>query len=294
MRRGAGESHRMSREDVVLEATCLHAAYGARAVLHGVDLRVAPGETVALLGRNGSGKTTLLRLLSGQLAPAGGRVLLGGVPLGRMRPKERARRLAVLAQRPLFIPGMSVRDFVLLGRYARLSWWGMYTAADRAAADAALEEVGAAALAQRPMRELSGGEVQRVALARTLAQDTPLLLLDELSAALDAARAVALFDVLERRRRCGAAIVMAIHDCSLAALYATRLAGLHKGTLLFDGPVTSVFTEENLAALYGTPLRVVAHPDNGLPQALVAQTCGPGAAVGPVAAAAGVGGRCRS
>lgn len=268
----------MTQEDAVLEAVDVHAAYGAHAVLHGVSLRVTPGETVALLGCNGSGKTTLLRLLSGLHAPAGGQVLLFGQSLSRMRPRERAHCLAVLAQRPLFLPGMLVRDFVLLGRYSRLPWWGMYSAADRAVAAAALEEVGASGLAQRPMRELSGGEVQRVALARTLAQETPLLLLDELSAALDAARAVALFDVLERRRRRGAAIVMAIHDCSLAALYATRLVGLRDGVVLFDGPVPRVFTEENLAALYGTPLRVVAHPDNGQPQALVAQTCGPFAA----------------
>lgn len=283
----------MSREDAVLEASDVHAAYGAHIVLHGVSLRVAPGETVALLGCNGSGKTTLLRLLSGLHAPASGQVLLFGQPLSRMRPRERAHRLAVLAQRPLFLPGMLVRDFVLLGRYSRLPWWGMYSAADRTVAAAALEEVGASGLAQRRMQELSGGEAQRVALARTLAQETPLLLLDELSAALDAARAVALFDVLERRRRRGAAIVMAMHDCSLAALYATRLVGLRDGVVLFDGPVSRVFTEENLAALYGTLLRVVTHPDNGQPQALVAQTCGPPADSGSAAVPGSGGSVCK-
>lgn len=268
----------MPAEEAVLEAVDIHAAYGARAVLRGVRLCVARGETVALLGCNGSGKTSLLRVLSAQLTPVRGHVTLSGLPLARLRPRERAHRLAVLAQRPLFPPDMLVRDFVLLGRYARLSWWGVYSAADRMAASAALEEVGASELARRRMRELSGGEARRVALARTLAQETPLLLLDELSASLDAARAVALFDVLERRRRRGAAIVMAIHDCSLAALYATRLVGLSKGGILFDGPVARVFTEENLASLYGTPLRVVTHPGNGLPQALVGRACGPFAA----------------
>lgn len=279
----------MIRDGAVLEAVNIRAGYGSRMVLHGVTLRVAAGETVALLGCNGSGKTTLLRLLSGQLAPVQGRVMLFGQPLERLRPRERAHRLAVLAQRPLFSPEMLVREFVLLGRYSRLSWWGAYAAEDYKVADAALEEAGARELAQRPMRELSGGEIQRAALARALAQDTPLLLLDELSAALDAARAVALFDVLEQRRRKGTAIVMAIHDCSLAALYATRLAGIRDGTLLFDGPVAQVFTEENLATLYGMPLRVVRHPDNGQPQALVAQAYGPFAADSPAAAVSGDG-----
>ena len=280
----------MLTDETVLEASEIHAAYGARTVLHGASLRVAAGETVALLGCNGSGKTTLLRILSGQLVPLRGQVTLAGRSLARLHPRERARHLAVLAQRPLFLPDMRVRDFVLLGRYSRLPWWGLYGAADHRAADAALEEVGATELARRRMRELSGGEAQRVALARTLAQETPLPLLDELSAALDAARAVELFDVLERRRRRGAAIVMAIHDCSLAALYATRLVGLRKGVILFDGPVARVFTEENLAALYGTPLRVVAHPDNGLPQALVARAHGPFADDGAAAAVARIGG----
>ena len=276
-----------ARDVALLDAVGIHAAYGARTVLRGVCLRVTRGETVALLGCNGSGKTTLLRVLSGQLAPARGHVTLSGQPLVRLRPRDRAHRLAVLAQRPLFLPDMPVRDFVLLGRYARLSGWGVYSAVDRGAAEAALEEVGAAELACRRMRELSGGEVQRVALARTLAQETPLLLLDELSAALDAARAVALFDVLECRRRRGTAIVMAIHDCSLAALYATRLVGLRKGGILFDGAVPRVFTEENLAILYGTPMRVVTHPGNGLPQALLARTCGPFATADAAAVTSG-------
>ncbi len=279
------------QDEILLDAEDLHAAYGARMALRGVNLRVAPGETVALLGRNGSGKTTLLRLLSGQLAPARGRVRLGGRALEGLRPRERALRVAVLPQRTLFPSGMLARDFVLLGRYSRLPWWGAYSAGDRAAADAALEEVGAASLAERAMNELSGGEVQRVALAKALAQETPLLLLDELSAALDAARAVALFDVLERRRRRGAAIVVAIHDCSLAALYATRLLGIREGRILFDGPVSRVFTEKNLGELYGMPLRVVAHPDNGIPQALVARTDGPPAGAESAASGPGPGGR---
>ena len=256
---------------------CEHicAGYPGREVLHDVSLTVNPGESVALLGHNGSGKTTLLRVLAGQLAPAAGRVLLQGREPASLPPRERARRIAVVPQRAEFFPSQIVRDMVLLGRYAHLGWWGAYTAHDYDMADQALQSAGAQELAHRRMGELSGGEVQRVMLARALAQESRLLLLDELAAALDWARVVELFDLLEQRRRDGMAIVMAVHDCSLAAQYATRLIGLKQGRVLFDGPPETVFTEENLGVLYNLSLCVFAHPRNGLPQALPACPHGP-------------------
>lgn len=253
----------------------IRAGYPGREVLRDVSLTVAPGESVALLGHNGSGKTTLLRVLAGQLAPDAGRVLLEGREPAALSPRERARRIAVVPQRAEFFPSQIVRDMVLLGRYAHLGWWGVYAAYDYEAADQALASAGARELAQRRMGELSGGEVQRVMLARALAQESRLLLLDELAAALDWARVVELFDLLEQRRRAGMAIVMAVHDCSLAAQYATRLVGLKQGRVLFDGPPETVFTEENLGALYDLSLCVFAHPRNGLPQALPACPHGP-------------------
>lgn len=265
----------------------IRAGYPGREVLHDVSLTVAPGESVALLGHNGSGKTTLLRVLSGQLAPAGGQVLLEGMAPAGLVPRERARRIAVVPQRAEFFPSQIVRDMVLLGRYAHLGWWGAYTAHDYAVADQALASAGARELVHRRMGELSGGEVQRVMLARALAQESRLLLLDELAAALDWARVVELFDLLEQRRRAGMAIVMAVHDCSLAAQYATRLVGLKQGRVLFDGPPETVFTEENLGALYDLSLCVFAHPRNGLPQALPACPHGPHLADGDPAPVSG-------
>ena len=164
---------------------------------------------------------------------------------------------------------------VLLGRFAHLGWLGPYSREDYTVADSALDETGAAPLAHRRLTELSGGELQRVLLARALAQQSPLLLLDELAAGLDWARMVELFDLLERRRAAGACVLMAVHDCNLAALYATRLMGLKGGNLVFDGPVAKVFTEENLGALYNIPISVLPHPQLGLPQALLASACGP-------------------
>ena len=259
----------------VVRVAGLSAGYGEKAVLRRVDFTLRAGECAALLGPNGSGKTTLLRAISGVLAPQAGEIELLGRPIRALNPRQRARMVAVVPQRGQLPQGLTARQMVLLGRFAHLGWMGAYNRKDYAAADSALDETGAATLAHRRLTELSGGELQRVLLARALAQQSPLLLLDELAAGLDWARMVELFDLLERRRAAGACVLMAVHDCNLAALYATRLMGLKDGNLVFDGPVAEVFTEENLGALYNTSISVLPHPRFGLPQALLASACGP-------------------
>ena len=259
----------------VLRIAGVRAGYGGHSVLQDAAFTLHAGECAALLGPNGSGKTTLLRTLSGVLTPQAGAIEIQGRPLATLKPRERARMVAVVPQRGQLPQGLTARQMVLLGRFAHLSWLGAYGREDYAAADRALEETGAAPLAQRGLNELSGGELQRVLLARALAQESPLLLLDELAAGLDWARMVDLFDLLERRRAAGACVLMAVHDCNLAALYATRLMGLRDGNLVFDGPVARVFTEENLGALYNIPICVLPHPRWGLPQALLASARGP-------------------
>lgn len=250
------------------------ADYGGAAALRAVSLTVGPGENVILLGPNGSGKTTLLRCAAGTRPPVAGNVRLGGAPVARLSARERARRRAVLSQQPERPHGLRVLQLVLLGRFPWLPWLGFYSRRDHAAAARALAAVDAEILADRRVETLSGGEWQRVLLARALAQmdgaPSPLFLLDELAASLDPARAEELFALLERRRRAGAALLQAAHDCNLAARHATRLVGLRAGRVLFDGPVRAVFTEENLSALYDLPLRVFRHPDGDIPQALPA------------------------
>ena len=259
----------------ILRVAGISAGYGEKAVLRSVEFTLCAGECAALLGPNGSGKTTLLRTISGVLAPQTGSIELLGRPLTSLSPRQRARMVAVVPQRGQLPQGLTARQMVLLGRFAHLGWLGAYSREDYTAADSALDETGAAPLAHRRLTELSGGELQRVLLARALAQQSPLLLLDELAAGLDWARMVELFDLLERRRAAGACVLMAVHDCNLAALYATRLMGLKGGNLVFDGPVAKVFTEENLGALYNIPISVLPHPQLGLPQALLASACGP-------------------
>ncbi len=272
----------------VLRIAGVRAGYGGQSVLHEAGFTLHAGECAALLGPNGSGKTTLLRALSGVLMPQAGTIEIQGRPLAALKPRERARMVAVVPQRGQLPQGLTARQMVLLGRFAHLSWLGAYGQEDYAAADRALEETGAAPLAHRRLTELSGGELQRVLLARALAQESPLLLLDELAAGLDWARMVDLFDLLERRRAAGACVLMAVHDCNLAALYATRLMGLRDGNLVFDGPVAKVFTEENLGALYNIPICVLPHPRWGLPQALLASATGPWSGEKAVASAASV------
>lgn len=266
----------------------LTAGYNGRRVLRGVSFAACAGESVALLGPNGSGKTTLLRVISGVVRPESGHLTLQGKTLEQLGPRSRARLAAVVPQRGEVPQGLSVRQMVLLGRYPYLSWLGGYSSRDHAAAKAALAATAALDLAERRVSELSGGELQRVLLARALAQQSPLLLLDELAAGLDLARMVELFDLLERCRAAGTCVLTAMHDCNLAALYATRLIGLKNGRVLFDGPVTQVFTEERLSALYDIPIRVFLHPQCGLPQALPGRASGPGRhAASSSAAAAG-------
>mgnify|MGYP000010456436 FL=1 len=259
----------------ILRVSGISAGYGEKAVLRSVEFTLRAGECAALLGPNGSGKTTLLRTISGVLAPQAGSIELLGRPLTSLSPRQRARMVAVVPQRGQLPQGLTARQMVLLGRFAHLGWLGPYSREDYTVADSALDETGAAPLAHRRLTELSGGELQRVLLARALAQQSPLLLLDELAAGLDWARMVELFDLLERRRAAGACVLMAVHDCNLAALYATRLMGLKGGNLVFDGPVAKVFTEENLGALYNIPVSILPHPRFGLPQALLASACGP-------------------
>lgn len=236
-------------------------------VLHDVSLSVAPGELVGLLGPNGSGKTTLLLVLSGVLPPRSGTVTLDGSPLRRLRPRERARRIAAVPQRPEHLPDLDALSLTLMGRYPHTTLLGGYGPEDHAAAHAALHDTGCAHLAMRPARTLSGGELQRVFLARALAQGADTLLLDEITAGLDMARALDILDLLHARRASGTRIVAAVHDLNLAALYCTRLVFLKRGRVVQDGPVDRIFTAETLSDVYETPVVVQSHPVTGTPQA---------------------------
>ncbi|HVU52621.1 MAG TPA: ABC transporter ATP-binding protein [Polyangia bacterium] len=233
--------------------------YPGREVLRDVSFALSAGELVALCGPNGVGKSTLLRLLIGLHAPRAGRVALGGASLGSLRRREIARRVALLPQEsPPDLP-LTARETVALGRLPHLGRSEPERPADVAAVEAALAATDTAALAERPMTELSGGERHRVHLARALAQEAPVLLLDEPVAGLDLVHQLQALELL-RATVGGAAraAVVALHDLSLAARYCDRILLLAGGALRADAPPAAVLTPETLAGVFGVRAEVRA------------------------------------
>jgi iron complex transport system ATP-binding protein len=232
-------------------------------LLAGVELTLGRGELVGIIGPNGAGKSTLVRLLLGLLQPQSGRVTVDGRDLHGLPPRERAQRVAaVLQDEPLEFP-FTAREVVLMGRRARLGVLGFEGPGDAEAATRAMAETGVAPLADRPLAELSGGERKRVLLARALAQDTPALILDEPTAALDIGHQLDLFALLEARRAAGSAIAVVVHDLNLAAAWCTRLVLLDAGAPAVIGTVDEVLTEARIGAVFGVDVVTGRHPVTG-------------------------------
>jgi iron complex transport system ATP-binding protein len=244
---------------------------GQRDAIADVSLAVAPGTLCALLGPNGSGKSTLMRLLLGVLRPHAGTVRFEGQPLRAWQRRELARRIGVVAQREESAFPMTVRELVGLGRYPYLGAWRRESDADRAAIARALERCEVADLARRSIATLSGGELQRVRIARALAQEPRTLVLDEPTASLDVAHEMAIFELLGAlSARDGVTVVIVTHNINLAARYADALLLLDRGAAVAQGTPAAVLERERLEAVYGWPLRVHPYagpgPDTGAPQ----------------------------
>ena len=234
---------------------------GGRPVVNGVSATVEPGEWVALLGPNGAGKTSLLRAIAGVL-PCEGRVFLAGRPAASLDRRERARQLAVVPQEPETPPWLTVAEYVLLGRTPYLGPLAREGVADREAAWRALERLDLEPFVDRPLGTLSGGERQRAVVARALAQEAPVVLLDEPTAALDIGHQQHALELLDALRAAeGLTLVAAMHDLTLAALYADRVLLLAEGRVVADGPPAAVLTEAALAEHYGASVRVTTVDD---------------------------------
>ena len=245
--------------DIVATLAGVVAGYGSgaagRRVLHGVDLELAEGEHVALLGANGSGKSTLLRVISGVLAPVAGRVELFGRPIASWARGDLARRVTVLPQGMELPHGFRVSEIVALGRIPHARSWFASSAEDAAAVERALIDADVAQLADRSVHELSGGERQRVLVALALAQEPRLLLLDEPTAHLDVAHQLALMGLLERLRATRALTVVAVlHDLNLAARFADRAVVLHEGRLVPAGSDRGRFDLHRLRDAFGVAI----------------------------------------
>ncbi len=238
--------------DVVLETRGLTCGYDGGVVLEGINLRLARGEFVGLIGPNGSGKTTLLRGLTGVLRPLEGDVVLEGRSLRSYPRREVARRLAVVPQMAPAPFEFTVREIVQMGRTPHLGRLQGERAVDREAVRRALELTETAAFADRPATELSGGELQRVVIARGLAQESPIMLLDEPVAFLDINHQAQIFDLLARlNAEEGRSILCVSHDLNLASEYCERLVLLSGGRYVTDGPPEQVLTEERIQGVYG-------------------------------------------
>ncbi len=249
----------------VLVCADVEAAYNGSQVLAGVTLHVDPGEWVALIGPNGAGKSTLLRVVAGVMTPAAGKVTIGGDPVDAMTRRAAARRIAMVPQTPTIPEGMTVREYVMLGRTPYISYWGSESAEDVAKVATILARLDLDQLGHRPMQALSGGERQRVVLARALAQEAGLLLLDEPTAALDLGHQQQVLDhVDELRRSSSIGVLSAMHDLTLAAHYADRLVLIDRGVVVASGTAGEVLTAAHLDAHFGAAVSILHDADGRL------------------------------
>lgn len=247
----------------VLEARSLEFAYGPEPVLSGVDFALHAGELVALVGPNGAGKSTLLKLLLGWLAPGSGEVIVEGAAPSRLSRRDIARKIAFVPQDARVDFEFTVRELVAMGRTPHLGRFQPEGAADLRAIERALEATETGSLEGRIALELSGGERQRVHLARALAQETAILLLDEPTASLDIEHQLALLALVRRLTREGRAVLVAMHDLSLAARFADRAVVLASGKIVAEGPPEQVFTEAMLEQWFRIRARVRRSGEDG-------------------------------
>jgi iron complex transport system ATP-binding protein len=251
---------RLSAHDVTLR-------YGdAAPVIDGLTLEVPEGAVTCIVGPNACGKSTLLRALARLLRPAAGAVLLDGEQIHRHSTRDVARRLGLLPQGPSTPEGLLVADLVARGRYPHQRLFRQWSDHDEAAVTDALELTRTDDLAHRPVEELSGGQRQRVWIAMALAQQTPILLLDEPTTYLDIAHQLEVLDLLSALNRDqGRTIVMVLHDLNEAARYSDHLVAMHRGRVVACGAPEEVVTEQTVADVFGIASRVLTDPVTGTP-----------------------------
>ena len=249
--------------EVPIAARNLRFNYGDAPVIDDVSLQLAAGEMLGVIGPNGSGKSTLLRLLSGVLRPNAGDVRIHGRPLAEYSQREIARTVAAVQQDAVIDFPFSVTEVVLMGRSPHLGGFAFEDDRDVQIARAAMARTGVLELAARSIHELSGGERQRVVLARALAQETGILLLDEPGAFLDIRHEVELYDLLHDLQGEGKSIITVLHDLNLAALYCDRVLLMNAGRVFRVGTPAEVITYANVTAVYQTEVYVDANDITG-------------------------------
>ena len=240
----------------MIETRDLRVRFGPVAAVRGLTLRAEAGGWTALIGPNGAGKTSALRALAG-LASYEGEVLIDGQDARRLGRRAVARLVAFVPQKPETPPALTVAEYVLLGRTPHIRYLGGEGRHDREAAADALRRLELERFAERPLGSLSGGELQRAVLARALAQEAPVLLLDEPTTALDLGRQQLVLELVDELRQDGLTVVTTLHDLTIAGQYAEHLVLLDGGSVVAEGAAADVLSAPNLAAHYGANVRVI-------------------------------------
>ena len=238
----------------------LYAGYEGQVILENVTFSIGEGEIVGLIGPNGAGKSTLLKTIRGILPPISGTVLLMERDIGTLSERDFAHRAAYLQQRVEMTFDYTARDVVLSGRYPYLAWWQQEKDTDMEIAAACMAYTGVSELADKPLHAMSGGQRQRVLLAKVLAQQTPVLFLDEPATGLDIIYQEEIFRFCRELCTAGKTVLLVAHELSLAARFCSRLLLIGHGMLLADGAPRDVLTDALLSRAYGAPVRVAENP----------------------------------
>jgi len=249
-----------------LRADCLSIGYDGTAIIANLSAEVLDGHLTAIVGPNACGKSTLLRGLARLLKPTGGQVILDGHDIGSLHTKEVARRLGLLPQTSIAPEGVTVADLVAHGRFPHQKLLRQWSRGDQDAVANAMRCTGVTELAGRLVDELSGGQRQRVWVAMVLAQQTPLILLDEPTTYLDIAHQVELLDLFAMlNREQGRTVVAVLHDLNHACRYADQIIEMRSGTIVAQGNPHDVITEELVESVYGLKCQIIDDPQTGTP-----------------------------
>lgn len=237
---------------------------GGEHILHDIRLNIPGGRITALVGPNGSGKSTLLASMAGAMPFQGGEIRIGTKPTTSYSRRELARLIAFLPQHVHTPEGMSVRELLAQGRYPWRNWLGGWSRSDEKAIERAVNLSAIDHLIDRPLQSLSGGQLQRAWIAMTLAQDTPVILLDEPTTFLDVANQLSLLDLLLLLRDAGRTVVTILHDLNQAARYADFLVMLKEGRVAAEGATGSVFQATNIEDVFSVRSRMLDDPETGI------------------------------
>jgi len=248
-----------------LQTQALTTGYGDRTVVHELELVIPDGSFTVIIGPNGCGKSTLLRSLVRLIKPLSGSVTLDGGDIATVRTKELARQIGLLPQSSIAPEGITVVDLVTRGRHPHQGMLRRWSRHDEDAVRAALDRTQLVDLSGRVVDELSGGQRQRVWIAMALAQETPLLLLDEPTTYLDIAHQIDVLDLCTSLQREGRTLVAVLHDINQAARYATHLVAMKDGRVVASGPPADIVTAELLHDVFGVKARVIPDPETGGP-----------------------------